>query len=95
MRYLAHASGIVLKAAGVLLVLTAAILWFRGRPNSQTLFDAGAVCFAVGFLLKRGSRLKTCFRCRQKVEQEAAICRHCGSNLPANVAESLSEPFYK
>jgi len=95
MRYLAHAAGIVLKAAGVLLALTAAIIWLRGRPNSQTLFDAGAICFAVGFLLKRGSRLRMCFRCREKVEQEAVTCHHCGSDLPANVAESLSEPFYK
>ena len=95
MRYLAYAVGIVLKTAGFLLVLTAAIIWFRGRPNSQILFDAGAVCFSVGFLLKRASRLKSCFRCREKVEQESATCRHCGSDLPATAAESLSEPFYK
>jgi ribosomal protein L40E len=95
MRYLAYAVGIVLKAAGFLLVLTAAILWVRGRPSSEILFDTGAVCFSVGFLLKRASRLKKCFRCREKVAHDASRCRHCGSDLPANAAESLSEPFYK
>jgi uncharacterized paraquat-inducible protein A len=95
MRYLAYAVGIVLKAAGVLLIMTAGMLWLSGRPNSKVLFDTGAVCFAVGFLLKRGSKLKKCFRCREKVEQEASRCHRCGSDLPANVAESLSEPFYK
>jgi len=95
MRYLAYAGGIILKAAGVLLVLTAAIIWFRGRPNSQILFDAGAICFTIGFLLKRRSNLKSCFRCRQKVEQEAVTCHHCGCDFPTNIAESLSEPFYK
>jgi len=58
MRYLAHAVGIVLKTAGFLLVLTAAIIWFRGRPNSQILFDAGAVCFSVGFLLNSESAVE-------------------------------------
>jgi hypothetical protein len=95
MRYLAYSAGIVLKAAGVLLVLTAAIIWVSGRPNSRILLDTGAVCFAGGFLLKRASRLKKCFRCREKIERDAARCRHCGSDLPANAAESLSEPFYK
>src|SRR5215467_1473150 len=95
MRYLAYSTGIVLKAAGVLLALTAAIIWVSGRPNSKILFGAGAVCFSVGFLLKRISKLKKCFRCREKVEHEAPTCHHCGYDLPANAAKSLSEPFYR
>ena len=95
MRHLAYAGGIVLKAAGVLLIMTAGMLWLSGRPNSKVLLDAGAVCFAVGFLLKRGSKLKKCLRCREKVEQEASRCHRCGSDLSASVGESLSEPFYK
>jgi len=95
MRYLAYATGIVMKAAGVLLVLTASIIWIRGRPNSRIFFVVGVAFFSSGFLIKRASRLKKCFRCREKVEHDAARCRHCGSDLPANAAESLSEPFYK
>ena len=95
MRYLAYAAGTVLKAAGVLLVLTASIIWIGGRPNSGILFQAGAVCFSGGFFIKRASRLKKCFRCREKVEHDAARCRHCGADFPANPAESISEPFYK
>jgi hypothetical protein len=95
MRHLAYAAGVVMKAAGVLLLLTASIIWLRGRPNSGILFDAGVVCFAGGFLIKRSSRLKKCFRCREKVEHGAARCHRCGWDFPANAAESLSEPFYK
>jgi hypothetical protein len=95
MRYFAYSVGIVLKVAGVLLVLTAAIIWVSGRPNSKILLVTGAIFFSGGFLIKRASQLKKCFRCREKNERDAARCRHCGSDLPANAAESLSEPFYK
>ena len=95
MRYLNYAIGIVMEAAGVLLVLTASILWVRGRPNSGILFVAGAACCSGGFLSKRASRLKKCSRCREKVERDAARYPNCGFDFPANTAESLSEPFYK
>jgi hypothetical protein len=95
MRYLAYAAGIVLKLAGIFLVLTACILWARGRPNAEIIFIAGAACFLSGVLFKRASWLKKCFRCREKVDRDATRCRHCGLDLPATSAESLSEPFYK
>ena len=95
MRYLAHAIGIVMEAAGVLLVLTASIIWVRGRPNSRILFVAGVAFFSSGFLIKRASRLKKCSRCQEKSERDAAKCHRCGFDFPANAAESFSEPFYK
>ena len=95
MRYLAYAIGIVLRLSGVLLVLTACVLWIRGRPNAEIMFIAGAACFLSGVLFKRASWLKRCSRCREKVERDASRCRHCGFDFPATSGESLSEPFYK
>jgi len=48
MRYLAHAGGIVLKAAGVLLVLTSAIIRIGGRPNSRLFLITGILRFTGG-----------------------------------------------
>jgi len=95
MRYLAHAGGIVLKAAGVLLVLTSAIIRIGGRPNSRLFLITGILCFTGGLLLKRASHLKRCHRCSEKVEREATQCHRCGIDLPASSVESLSQPFYK
>jgi len=93
MRYLAYAIGIVFKASGVLLVLTAGIIRIGGRPNSRILLISGAICFTAGALLKRVSRLKKCHRCLEKMEREAARCRRCGFDFPitsANLSPSLS-----
>jgi hypothetical protein len=95
MRYLVYALGIISRSAGALLVLTAAILSYRGRPNSEILFVFGGALFFAGILFKRASWLKKCSRCREKVERDAVRCRYCGSDFPANAAESLSQPFYK
>jgi len=95
MRYLAYATGIVLKAAGVLLVLTSAIIRISGRPNSRLFLITGILCFTSGLLLKRASHLKRCHRCLGKVKREATQCHRCGVSLPASSVESLSQPFYK
>src|SRR5215475_9258226 len=95
MRYLAYASGIVLKAAGMLLVLTSAIIRIGGRPNSRLFLIAGMLCFAGGLLLKRASHLKRCHRCSEKVERNATQCHRCGIDFPCRAVESLSQPFYK
>jgi hypothetical protein len=95
MRYLAYATGIVLKAAGALLVLTAAIIRIGGRPNSRLFLITGILCFAGGFLLKRASHLRRCHRCSEKVERDATQCHRCGIDLPASAVDSFSQPFYR
>ena len=95
MRYLAYASGIVLKAAGVLLVLTSVIIRIGGRPNSRLFLITGILCFASGLLLKRASHLKRCHRCSEKVKRDATQCHRCGIDIPASSFESFSQPFYK
>ena len=94
MRYLAYASGIVFKAAGVLLVLTAAVLWVLGKPNTKIIFIIGAIFLAGGAFIKRASWLKKCPRCFDKAERDAPKCRHCGFDF-STASESLSQPFYK
>jgi|SRR5215831_12129949 len=95
MRYLAYASGIVLKAAGVLLVLTSAIIRIGGRPNSRLFLITGILCFAGGLLLKRVSHLKRCHRCSEKVERNATQCHRCGVDIPASSFDSFAQRFYK
>jgi hypothetical protein len=95
MRYLSYAAGVVLRLAGLFLVLTAGILRLRGRPNSRELFYVGAVCFLAGVYFKRRGGLKSCTRCRRKAESEATTCAYCGYEFPANSIQSISEPFYK
>src|SRR5262245_6782344 len=95
MRYLAYASGIVLKAAGVLLVLTSAIIRIGGRPNSRLFLITGILCFAGGLLLKRASQLRRCHRCSEKVARNATQCHRCGIDFPARAIESFSQPFYR
>jgi hypothetical protein len=95
MRYLAYAAGIVFKAAGVLLALTAGIIRLGGRPNSRLFLTTGIVVFAVGFLLKHAAHLKKCHRCLEKMDANAVRCRRCGFDFPASATESISQPFYK
>src|SRR5215468_194432 len=94
-RYITYASGIILKAAGVLLVLTSAIIRIGGRPNSRLFLTTGILCFVGGLLLKRASHLKRCHRCSEKVERNATRCHRCGIDIPASSVESFSQPFYK